>query len=148
MWPKTPRRGYFLFRDAPCFLVFVKENWLDLLSCLLCNLFALLFVFVIPLPFQRYRVFPITQPNGLHTTDERASSVADQHIAYPYFPEIIDTVQSALISWAIPSTIIVLISVWRIGSFQDCNSAVGLHSLLHGKTTARVDIVDLRTHPY
>ncbi|KAF2737209.1 acid phosphatase/Vanadium-dependent haloperoxidase [Polyplosphaeria fusca] len=120
---KRNKRGYLLFPDEPPFKKFLKDNWLDLITMLVCDVVASVLVFLVPLPFTHYQLFPITEPQFMHPASSERGSIVNPEIAYPYLPEIISTLTSAIVCFLVPFFTMLLISVSRIRSFDDFNSA-------------------------
>lgn len=108
----SPRdwRSTIWFPDDPGFVYYMRQGWRDLLS--------LAILFVIPL-FLHLFAHPLTPK---YFPLERAG-LAPQYM-YPLLPEYITTTVSAILSFGVPFAVMGLCSIFLIGDFWDCNSAV------------------------
>jgi len=108
------------FNDPPPFLVFLRRNWYDIATQLLCVLIAfLLYTFCPPLMPRYFPVFP-----GVYTT-----TWGMKH-SQPYLSEYVSTLVSAVTSFAVPAAVMGAIALWGTRGFGDANAAVSLDRLL------------------
>jgi diacylglycerol diphosphate phosphatase/phosphatidate phosphatase len=121
--PTSPyrRRPAFVpgFNDPPPFLVFLRYNWYDIGTQLLCLLIAFLLYKFCPPIMPRY--FPLY-------SDIEKSAWGMKH-SQPYLPEYITTNTSAIVSFVVPAMIMGGIALWGTRRFEDGNAAVS-HLLL------------------
>ncbi|KAF2259905.1 PAP2-domain-containing protein, partial [Lojkania enalia] len=107
----------------PPFRVFLRDNWVDLLTLLIADIGAL--VLWIWVPLFTSQLFPVRQNGG----------VVWPEYAYPLRREYIPTWLSAVISFFVPFAVMGLASIFLIGSFYDANSAImGLGYALSAST--------------
>lgn len=113
--PKQPEYSFWRdtiwYRDDPGLKTWFRSEWRDLLPLLLFILIPLsMSLWAKPLT---PKYFPLPP-------------VAGSAYSYPLLPEYINTWVSAVVSFGVPFAVMGLISIFRIGSFWDCNSAVCL----------------------
>ncbi|ORY13357.1 phosphatidic acid phosphatase type 2/haloperoxidase, partial [Clohesyomyces aquaticus] len=106
------KRDYFLFKDSPPFIFWLKESWNDLLFFALSGAVALVIYTALDPLGPRY--FPLTY----------VGQVIFPQLAYPYMKEYVPTWLSAVVSNLVPFAFIGLISIFWIGDFWDCDSAI------------------------
>jgi diacylglycerol diphosphate phosphatase/phosphatidate phosphatase len=116
--PPPRRRAPFIpgFRNPTPFLVFLRRDWYDIATQLLCLLIAFLLYSLVPPIMPRY--FP------LYSGIEK-SAWGMKH-SQPYLAEYITTVVSAIVSFVVPALIMGAIALWGTRSFEDGNAAVSL----------------------
>jgi hypothetical protein len=102
------------FYNNPPFLQFLRHNWLDIFTQLLCLFIALLLYSFCPPLLPRY--FPIFP--GVETT-----SWGLKH-GQPLRAEYLNTWVMAVMSYAVPAAIMGAIGLWFIRDFNDGNAAV------------------------
>ncbi|KAH3968140.1 hypothetical protein HBH51_130950 [Parastagonospora nodorum] len=102
------------FHNPPLFLTFLRHNWYDIGTQLLCLLTSLLlYAFCQPI-LPRY--FPLFR--GVERT-----SWGMKH-SQPYLSEYVSTITSAIISFAVPAAIMGAIALWGTRGFGDGNAAL------------------------
>ncbi|KAF2827898.1 acid phosphatase/Vanadium-dependent haloperoxidase, partial [Ophiobolus disseminans] len=140
----TPRRKHPLvpgFINPPPFGTFLRRNWFDITTILLCVLTAwLLYKFCPPL-MPRY--FPLFE-------NVQQTSWGIRH-SQPFRSEYVTTIMSAAIAFVIPALIMGLIALWGTRGFGDANAAlVGLGYALATSTLLivllKIFIGGLRPH--
>lgn len=110
------------FHNPPPFLTFLRHNWYDIGTQLLCLLTSLLlYAFCKPILPRYFPLYP-----GI----ER-SSWGMKH-SQPYLSEYITTIASAIISFAVPAAIMGAIALWGTRGFGDGNAAVWLPTSPYG----------------
>ncbi|KAH9872532.1 hypothetical protein IAQ61_005369, partial [Plenodomus lingam] len=112
-----PRRGAAFipgFRSRPPIRTFIRENWLDILTPILCALASLLIYLLVPPILPRY--FPLYP--GIET------SAWGRRYGQPLRREYITTLTSALVSYLIPAAIMGAIALWSTRDFRDGNAAL------------------------
>ncbi|KAF2845712.1 PAP2-domain-containing protein, partial [Plenodomus tracheiphilus IPT5] len=141
---RPPRRSAPLvpgFRSRPPFRTWLRDNWLDILTILLCALAALLiYLFVSPIMPRYFPLYP-----GIET------SAWGRRYGQPLRPEYITTLTSALLSYLVPAAIMGAIALWGTRNFSDGNAAlIGLGYALATATLfqalIKVFIGGLRPH--
>lgn len=105
------------FHNPPPFLTFLRHNWPDIATQLLCLLTALLLYSFCPPILPRY--FP------LYPGVEK-SAWGMKH-SQPYLAEYVNTIVSAVVSFVVPAAVMGGIALWGTRSFKDGNAAVSLH---------------------
>lgn len=116
--PVRPRRrGAGLlpgFHNRPPFGRWLRDNWLDIFTMILCLVAALLiYLFVPPLLPRYFALYP-----GIETSSWGLK------YAQPYRHEYITTATSALVSYLVPAVIMGAIVLWGTRNFSDGNAAV------------------------
>jgi diacylglycerol diphosphate phosphatase/phosphatidate phosphatase len=116
--PNKPshRRDAFIpgFRNPPPFFFFLRHNWYDIATQLLCLLTALmLYSYVPPIMPRHFPLYPGVEK----------SAWGMKH-SQPYLREYVDTMLSAVISFVIPAAIMGGIALWGTRKFEDGNAAV------------------------
>jgi diacylglycerol diphosphate phosphatase/phosphatidate phosphatase len=102
------------FHKPPPFLTFLRYNWFDIATQLLCLLAAiLLYTFCPPLLPRYFPVFP-----GIEKT-----TWGMKH-SQPYRPEYVDTIMSGVVSFVGPALVMGAIALWGTRGFGDGNAAV------------------------
>jgi diacylglycerol diphosphate phosphatase/phosphatidate phosphatase len=102
------------FHNPPPFLFFLRHNWYDIGTQLLCLLLALLlYSFVPPIMPRHFPLFP----------DIEKTAWGMKH-SQPYLREYVDTIVSAVVSFVIPAAVMGGIALWGTRSFEDGNAAV------------------------
>ncbi|CAO2652330.1 Nn.00g006130.m01.CDS01 [Neocucurbitaria sp. VM-36] len=119
--PAKPPQGWNAlkpgFHDRPPFKRWVRQNWSDIATQLLCLLTAFLIYTLAPPLLPRY--FP------LYPGIERSSF--GRKYGQPYIGEYITTIVSAVVSFAVPAAIMGAIGLWGTRQFADGNAAVSSH---------------------
>ena len=112
----TPTQTRFKpgFRNAPPFRVFARENWLNILTQLLCLTASILL----------YTFCPPILPRYFPNFDGVEMSAAGFRYAQPVRPEIIGTYPMAVLSYAIPAIVMGGLGLWVTRDFWDTNAAV------------------------
>jgi diacylglycerol diphosphate phosphatase/phosphatidate phosphatase len=104
------------FRNPPPFKVFLKRNWIDILTQLFCLLGAFCVYTFVPPIMPRY--LPMYQGVQLSEWGVRHSAPAHQ--------EYIDTYVSAVVSYFVPVLVMGAIGLWGTRDFADGNAGVSL----------------------
>ncbi|PVH95854.1 acid phosphatase/Vanadium-dependent haloperoxidase, partial [Periconia macrospinosa] len=100
--------------DKPTFKQFVKRNWLDIATQLMCTLAGfLIYRFGEPLMTRRFPVFPdmYRTPFGIR-------------YGKPWRKEYIGTLASAGVSFGLPAVVMAALGLWMVRSFQDTHAAI------------------------
>jgi diacylglycerol diphosphate phosphatase/phosphatidate phosphatase len=121
--PPQPRRRHPLApgfnHPSPSFLVFLRDNWLDIATQLLCVLAAyLLYLFCPPLMPRYFMLYP-----GIEHSDWGM-----RHSA-PYLKEYVDTTVSGVVSFVVPVAVMGAVALWGSRGFGDGNAAVSFQVL-------------------
>jgi diacylglycerol diphosphate phosphatase/phosphatidate phosphatase len=107
------------FNDPPPFRVFIRHNWYDIATQLLCLLAAfLLYKFCPPILPRYFPFYPGIEKTAWGMKHSR-----------PYLDEYISTNTSAIVSFAVPAIVMGGIALWGTRRFEDGNAAVS-HILL------------------
>jgi hypothetical protein len=116
--PPPPHRHPLIpgFHNPPPFLTFLRYNWLDIATQLLCALAAMLiYIYCPPLLPRYFPVFP-----GIERT-----SWGMKH-SQPYRREYVGTILSGLVSFFVPALVMGAIALWGTRGFGDANAAVSI----------------------
>jgi diacylglycerol diphosphate phosphatase/phosphatidate phosphatase len=113
--PPKPRNALIPgFHNPPPFLVFLRHNWYDIATQLLCVLLAfLLYTFCPPIMPRYVPYYPGIEKSAWGMAHSR-----------PLLPEYINTLVSAVLSFAVPAVVMGAIALWGTRRFEDGNAAV------------------------
>jgi diacylglycerol diphosphate phosphatase/phosphatidate phosphatase len=117
------RRNAFIpgFHSRPPFKIWLRNNWLDIITQLLCVLAAFMLYILAPPLVPRY--FPLYA--GIE------HSAFGIKYGKPYMSEYITTLVSAIVSYVAPLLVMGGIGLWRSRDFADGNAAVSFPSNLY-----------------
>ncbi|KAH7066592.1 phosphatidic acid phosphatase type 2/haloperoxidase [Paraphoma chrysanthemicola] len=139
-----PRRRHPLspgFTNSPPFTIFLRNNWSDILTQLLCLAAAeLLYEFCPPVMPRYFPLYP-----GVET-----SAWGMKH-SKPYLSEYVSTLVSAIVSFAVPAACMGAVALWGTRRFEEGNVAlIGLGYALATSTLfnsfIKIFIGSLRPH--
>ncbi|KAF2026233.1 PAP2-domain-containing protein [Setomelanomma holmii] len=102
------------FDEPPPFLTFLRRNWYDILTQLLCVLIA----------FLLYRFSPPLTPRYFPVYPGVGKSAWGLKHGKPYLAEYITTITSAVVSFAVPAAVMGAIALWGTRDFRDGNAAL------------------------
>lgn len=102
------------FRNAPPFRVFVRRNWLDIVTQLVCLLVAwMIYLFAKPLMPRYFPLYP-----GIGT------SAWGLNHGKPLLREYVSTPVSAVVSFVVPLLVMGAFGLWGTRDFWESNAAV------------------------
>ncbi|KAF1844094.1 acid phosphatase/Vanadium-dependent haloperoxidase [Cucurbitaria berberidis CBS 394.84] len=110
------RRDAFIpgFRDRPPFIQWLRRNWLDIATQLLCLLTSfLIYTFSPPLLPRYFPLYPGIERSGF-----------GRKYGQPYMGEYVSTLTSAIVSFGAPAAILGAIALWGTRRFRDGNAAL------------------------